>query len=56
MEGFKCNMKFNVIVHVVLFLKTEWDVITNVKRLIMFMLEYFTFILRLLLCLFIYRV
>ena len=41
MEGFKCNMKFNVIVHVVLFLKTEWDVISNVKRLIMFYVRIF---------------
>ena len=41
MQGFKCNMKFNVIVHVELFLKTEWDVISNAKRLIMFYVRIF---------------
>ena len=41
MQRFKCNIKFNVIVYVVLFLKTGWDVVTNVKRFYMFYVRMF---------------
>ena len=41
MQRFKCNIKFNVIVYVVLFLKTGWDVVTNVKRFYMFYVRIF---------------